>query len=544
MQTKLFKSLCLGALLTAPLFLTACNKYVDETNETIETVLERTEDYMQQAAVPDLPIATDTVRVKNDIWLGSSSVKITEGEPLPAHLEEKDAITLSIGKEESLAYLTQEIKDITGISARLDNLKAENAVPEDKIALNFEGSLSSLLDYLADRYGVWWRYKNNVITFYTRETRVFNIYALPTETSVSMSLNGASMGTDGGSSSSSLSSSANLALWDNIEEGLRQIVGEHGDLSFSRVAGTVTITGSPFIISEAGDWINIFNEKLSRQVAISVKVLQVSIENTDDYGFDLNAVFNSTDIAGSFISPTATTASATAGLLSMTLLKPDSKWSSSKAIIQALSTQGKTSLVTSASATTLNNKVAPIQVTTQENYVKETTVTTTGSGDDATTDTDMETDTLNYGFMLDVMPRILDHGRLILMFSLSITDLVSLDTFSSTGETIDNENSSDEDTDDDDDSSSDDESEYTVVQLPKIQSRGFIQEIAMRSGSTLVLSGFERVSDTVATSGIGKAKLNILGGRNSNENTRQVIVVLLTPEVLESPLSAESRMKD
>lgn len=547
---KLFLTL---AILATSFSLTACNKYAEKTDAKIETVLEKADDYLQQATIPDLPEETDTVRTKEDIWLGNTSVKISQGDSLPAEMEEEDALTITISEEATLPFLANEISDATGLHVRLDSLKASKEIPAETIPINYTGTLSGLLDYIANRYGVWWRYKNNTISFYSQETRIFNIYALPVETSISNSLSGAAMGSSDNSTSNStstLTSSANLALWDNIENSLNQIVGEEGQLSFSRVAGTVTITASPFIIKEAADWINAFNQKLSRQVAISVKVLQVSVSNQDNYGFDLGLVFNNADILGTFSSAYSLGGSATAGTLSMMLLKPDSKWMNSKAIIQAFSVLGKTSLVTSASATTLNNKVAPIQITTQENYVKETNVSTSGSGTDRSVDVDMETDTLNYGFMMEVLPRILNHGNLILMFSLNLTDLVSLTNFTSNGaqtnaDTLESESSDSDDKDDDDEDNNDAADDAsTVVQLPKIQTRGFIQEIAMRSGSTLVLTGFEKVQDRMTTTGIGKAKIGILGGGALNENVRDVLVILLTPEVLESPLSAESRMRD
>lgn len=549
MLIKSIKLTVLCALLTGVFTLTACNRYVDKTNKKIETTLERIEDNLQQSTIPDLPEPVDTVRTKNDIWLGTSSVKISEGDALPANLEENDSVIMAIAEEATLPFLAQEITETTGITVRLDNLKAENAIPTETVPINYTGKLSGLLDYIANRYSVWWRYKGGIITFYTKETRVFNIYALPTETNISNSLSGATMGSSSGSSNSSstLSSSANLALWDNIEQSIQQIVGESGKLSFSRVAGTVTVTASPFVIREVSDWINKFNQKLSRQVAISVKVLQVTLNNADNYGLDLAAVFSSGDVNATFTGPytvassVASTGANTAGLLSMTLINPSSKWKDTKSIIQAFSILGKTSLVTSASATTLNNKVAPIQVTTQENYVKQTNVSTSGSGSDRSVDVDMETDTLNYGFMLEVLPRILDHERLIVMFSLSLTDLLSLETFSSNG-TYGSGNEKEKS--DESDTADTPDGDQTVVQLPKMQTRGFIQEIAMRSGSTLVLTGFERVQDSIQTSGIGKAKMGILGGQALNQNTRDVLVVLLTPEVLESPLSAESRMRD
>ena len=198
-------------------------------------------------------------------------------------------------------------------------------------------------------------------------------------------------------------------------------------------------------------------------------------------------------------------------------------------------------MVTSSSVTTLNNKVAPVQIATTQNYVKETNVTTSGSGTDRSTEVDMDTDTLNYGFTMEILPRILDHGRLIVLFSMTLTDLLSLDSFSSNSGYS---GGSDSESSDGEDSSNTGDQETTIVQLPKMQMRGFMQEIAMRSGSTLVLTGFEQVKNSIDTAGIGKAKMGLLGGKAYSSNTRDVMVILMTPEVLESPLSAEARMRD
>ena len=551
MNAKWLKVGLAAGIVGGILVLSACNQYVEKTNDKIETTLARAEEYRLRASIPDLPQPVDTVRMENDIWLGNSSVKIMEGDALPAWLEKEDSVTIAIAEQATLPVLAQEITDITGITVRLDDLKAEKAVPEEAVPVNYSGKLSGLLNYLSNRYGVWWRYKNGVITFFTKETRVFTVYALPTETSLSSSLTGASMGesSGGGNASSSLSTSANLALWDNIEKGVEQVVGDQGELAFSRVTGTVTVTASPFVIQKVASYIATWNEKLSRQVAISVKVLQVSLNNEDNYGLDLQAVFNSNNIAASYSSPYfidaagGTTGAGAVGLLSMTLLRPSSKWKDTKSIIQAFSTQGKTALVTSSSVTTLNNKVAPVQIATTQNYVKETNVTTSGSGTDRSTEVDMDTDTLNYGFTMEILPRILDHGRLIVLFSMTLTDLLSLDSFSSNGGYMNNNSST---TSDEEDSSEEDEGdkETTIVQLPKMQMRGFMQEIAMRSGSTLVLTGFEQVNNTIDTAGIGKAKMGLLGGKAYSSNTRDVMVILMTPEVLESPLSPEARMRD
>ncbi len=553
MKVNQTSKLVLGTL--AALFtLTACTKYVDERNKEIETTLAIAEEKIEESRIPDTPLITDTVFAKNDIWLGSSSIKVTEGDPLPSWAEKNDGITLAISEQSTLSLLAQEITDLTGITVRLDDLKAENAIPSETVPVNYSGKLSGLLNYMSNRFGVWWRYKGGVITFFTKETRVFTIYALPTETSMSADLKGATMGENsgGGSASTSLSTKADLSLWESIEAGVKQALGKDGTVTFSRPTGTATVTASPHAMRKVADYINNWNEKMSRQVAISVKLLTVSIANANNYGLDLGVIFDNKTIGATFLSPSGvlSTVSPVAGGLSMALLDADSKWKGSNAIIEALSTQGKTSMVTSSSVTTLNNKVAPVQVTTSQNYVKETTVTTTGSGSDATTESEIDTDTLNYGFSMEILPRILDHGRLIMLFSMTLTDLVELKSFSSTGSSASSSNSEDDsnsgsgsgssNSDDDDD----EEYENTTVQLPKMRTRGFIQEIAMRSGSTLVLTGFEQVANSMTTAGIGQPRLTILGGDAIDERTREVLVILITPEVLESPLSPETRMRN
>ena len=549
MKVNYASKLVLGTLV-ALFTLTSCTKYVAERNKDIETTLAVVEENMEKAQIPDTPLITDTVFAKNDIWLGNNSIKITEGDPLPMWAEKNDGITLAISEESTLPILAQEIMDLTGITVRLDDLKAENAIPTETVPVNYSGKLSGLLNYMSNRFGVWWRYKNGVITFFTKETRVFTIYALPTETSLSADLKGASMGDSGsgGDASSSLSTKAEVSLWESIEEGVKQALGKDGEVSFSRPTGTVTVTAAPYAMRKVASYINNWNEKMSRQVAISVKVLNVTISDENNYGLDLQAVFSNDTFSTKFFSPyflgtagAMTASTTTAGTLSMALIDANSHWRDSGAIIQALSTQGKTSTVTSSTVTTLNNKVAPVQVTTSQNYVKETTVTTTGSGSDATTETEIDTDTLNYGFTMEILPRILDHGRLIMLFSLNLTDLISLDTFSAGASQNQNQNQDQPSTDEDD---NDNDNETSTVQLPTMQMRGFIQEIAMRSGSTLVLTGFEKVQNRTNSAGIGQPRLTILGGQAYDSKTRDVLVVLITPEVLESPLSPETRMQN
>ncbi len=550
--------LAVGLMLSC-LFMTSCkNDHVNEVNDNIQMILDEAEVYSEQAKIPYTPEPIDTVISRDDIWLGEDSFKITGGEPFPIALETKDALTVSYSDPIGFVPLIDELREMTGLRFSIDELRANNELPEEELRINYTGSLSGLLDYLSHKYSIWWRHSKGQISFYKMETRVFTIYALPVESSMSASLSGTPINSgegssEGGKTELSMSTKVELQLWQKIEDGIKQVMGSQGEMLIDSTSGNVTVTAPPFTIQKIARYVQSLNEKMSRQVAISVKVLQVSLENSDQYGLNLNAVFNSGSISSTLVGPfVAPQGSATAGMLTMTLL--DSKWKDSNAIIQALSTQGKTALVTSTSVTTLNNKVAPVQVTTQENYVKETTIERDNyNNDNGTTSVEMDTDTLNYGFTMEILPRILDNGRLIVLFTMTLTDLISLTTFSSDGSSGNNGDDNTSGTDDgtgdgtgdtNDDLYNSNSSDTTVVQLPKMQTRGFVQEIAMRSGSTLVLTGFETIQNKTDTSGIGQPRISILGGKAFSDQTRNVLVILLTPEILVSPLSPETRMEN
>ena len=553
MRTSRYAKRISFAVMAGMLFVSACTKYAERTSDEIETTLDRTSSYLERAPIPQTPLDLDTVTTKDDIWLGETSVKMTQGDPLPAWLETPNGITLVLSDQLDLSGMANQITLLTGLPVRLEEIKSTSQAGggaqassegKQKEAVSFEyvGKLSGLLDQIATKYGVWWRYKNGTISFYSMETRVFTLYALPVDTTLSASLQGASTSQGGqGAATSTLSSSANLSLWSSIESGLNQLVSEGGSISTSPVTGTVTVTAPPFTIRKVAQYVRDLNEKMSRQVAISVQILQVTLNNDDQYGLDLKPIFKNASLDASLISPYSIDPAGSAGLISMALVNQNSKFDGTTGIIQALSMQGKTSLVTSTSVTTLNNKVAPVQVATSENYVSETRVETTGSGSDVSTSLELSTDTLNYGFTMEILPRILDHGRLIILFTMTLTDLISLETFpeggaqSGTGTTSEEDGGTTEE-------GTDNENTTSVVQLPKMQTRGFVQEIAMRSGSTLILTGFEQLQNSVDTAGIGQPKMSLLGGRAYSTNSRSVLVVLLTPEVLESPLSPESRM--
>ena len=295
------------------------------------------------------------------------------------------------------------------------------------------------------------------------------------------------------------------------------MISQGAQLTTDQSSGVITLTGTPTDIKKVAKYVNEQNIRLSRQVAISVKVLQVTVTDSDKYGLDLGAVFSGNNrITNLGITGAAGQAEVSSGL-SMAIVS--GSWSITSAI-QALSEQGKTALITSGTVTTLNNKPAPIQVVRTQNYISEITKTNSGS-DGSYYDLSTDTEEIETGFTLDVLPRILEHGRLMLMFNLTLSDLIELQKVNLTNNPEGGE----------------------FIQNPVIETRGFSQEVALKSGETLILSGYERVEDSAQKSGIGSAENSMFGGSVTASKTRSILVIMLTPVVLDSPLVPESRMK-
>lgn len=533
-------NLAIGATVAG--LVAACSVSTD-LDATLDREVENTVALKEEAKVPTTPAPIDVIRVKDDIWLGDTSEVEYEGDPVPSYLETADGVTLISNRPITLFEIGDMINKITSLSVRYDQELEENSksladgnapsletigaqwTDSTKMLVSYKGPLSGLLDEVSNRFGIWWKYENKQIYFYKYITKTFVLYTLPTKPTLSVNVGGSSTEGSAGSSSVSLTNTANIDLWTNIESSIKSMISKGAQLTMDQSNGTITLTGTPTDIRKVAKFVNEQNVRLSRQVAISVKVLQVTVSDNDQYGLNLSAVFggNSHITELGFASPGSGLGAEITENLAMTIVS--GSWTLQGAI-QALSEQGTTTLVTSGTVTTLNNKPAPIQVVRTQNYISEITKTNSGS-DGSYYDLSTETEEIETGFTLDVLPRILEHGRLMLMFNMTLSDLIELERVdlggSGTGE-------------------GSDESSGQYIQNPIIETRGFTQEVALKSGETLILSGYERVENTANKTGVGSADNSLMGGTATAEKTRSILVIMLTPIVLDTPLSPESRM--
>jgi type II secretory pathway component GspD/PulD (secretin) len=504
------KRACLGLAVSA-LLLSCAKRESQQVAASVDNDFINAYEAFEMAKDPRAKVSNDTVSTSEGIWLGDASTILDHKNNLPKEFETDAGITILLGEPVSLQVLANNIHSITGVPVKIDSKIAGDKLKKT-MGVGFTGKLSQLLSQVATDLDLLWYYDKSAIVFYETETRTFSLYALGTDISYQSSIHS----NDG----DSVAMESNLKEWDEVETAIGGIIGNNENAKFtvSKSLGTITVTAPPSILSRIGDYIEKQNKRLSQLITIDVKVLQVSITNNSGFGLNLAAAIKSTSglsIVASPSSPLSTTSATNASSMNIAVASAAGALSSidgTSALIKALSKQGKVSLVTNVGVTTRNNRIAPVSNTRNTGYIKRFESRNFTTVESSTVDQD----TLETGFSMQLLPNILDNGKILMMFRMSIKELVNMDT-KTIGE--------------------------VTLQLPEVEQRSFMQEVVMESGQILVLSGFEKQSNNDTRYGIGSPDFIALSGSRETQSQRDVLVVILTPQVLVSPLDAERNIQ-
>ena len=467
-------------------------------------------DAFEMAKNPRAKVATgDTVSMSEGVWLGNKSTVLEHRNNLPAEFETDTGVTILLNEPVTLQVLANDIYSVTGIP-----VKIESRITSDKLRkqvnVAYTGKLSGLLSQVATDLDLLWYYDKSSIVFYETETKTFTLYALGTEVAYQTSVS-----TD---DSNEVSLESTLKEWDEVEKAIASIIGqtENADFTVSRSLGTITVTAVPSVLARVSEYIERQNKRLSQLVTIDVKVLQVTMSNDSSFGLDLTAAVESASGLSFTANPLNALAGSSANAMSIAVLNSSSSLSElagSQALVQALAKQGKVSLVTNVGVTTRSNRVAPVSNTRTRGYIKRLESRNFTTVESSTVDQeDLET-----GFTMQLLPNVLENGKILLLFRMSVRELLNMAT-----EQIGDE---------------------LVLQLPEVEERSFMQEVIMESGQMLVVSGFEKQTNTDNRSGLGDPDFMALSGSRASASSREVLVVILTPQVLVSPMDAERNIQ-
>lgn len=391
--------------------------------------------------------------------------------------------------------------------------------------LKYSGKASGLLDEVTARLGLGWRYSpvERAVRISYFETRVFDVWSfgdkqviastvksgMATAAGTSGSNSGGSSTSSGVSGDSGSNQSTTVTLESSILQDIQNnvkamlSVAPAGRMYLAPSTGTLTVTDRPEVISRVEAYLNSTNRSITQQVLFNVKVFEVTLTDTDQLGLNWAAVYKSLNIKwGLSLSNTVSgintsVTSASVGIVDTA----NSAWAGSNAIVQALAEQGRVSNVRSPSVTTLNLQPAPLQIGNVQGYLASSSTTTTASVGSSTS---LTPGTITSGFNMTLLPRVLDHDEMLLMVSINMSSKPTFQTFTSNG---------------------------SSVQLPDYDAKSLSPKVKLRSGQTLILSGFEELNENATKTGVGDPGFFGLGGSRTRTSGHSVLVVLITPIV-------------
>jgi type II secretory pathway component GspD/PulD (secretin) len=544
------------------LTLVACN---NEKNRTlIDQRSEQAQKGMIEAQHPAPPLSYDPLSVTDKVWVGSAATRLRRGVPLPARFDGPHGIALVSAEPMSLTEIASSITTQTGIPVRIapgsitggTTSGGQNngaSAGNQGMPISFEGPLSNLLDQAAGYFGINWRYDGASINFSRFETRVFMVESLPGTQSVkdgmkedqdsgsSSSTSNSSSTTSGGgsysaSSTNSLEQSSTmnveLKVWDELEKTITSMLNGTGSVVIAPSSGTVTVTTTSDNMRTVAKFIEEENKRLSHQIAINVEIYSVELDQQSDFSFTFQeALRRLTNVGGNYLSPSGSTATGTisnfvtssgqstgvetgltggaiagGGSLAVAILNPKTTGQIS-GLFSALSSIADTTRVAQFPMTTLNNRPVSRRIGTDQTYVASiSNSTSTNFSNNSVTP-----GTIREGFSIQLTPRVLDDGRIMMQYSLSLIDIINLTNFSvGTGQSI---------------------------QLPETSSRVFVQQAMLKSGSTLILGGYGDEQATQGSQGVGDAFNYFLGGGSTNAKKRTMLFIAITPQCLDVPRS-------
>jgi len=402
--------------------------------------------------------------------------------------------------------------------------------PASKISINYSGTIRGALDLLASRAGYVYTVRNNQVYWEAFIVRTFDIAFIAGDSDFLLGKKSAGGGantaqaassaqvsnyTTSDSSDSEYSNiSAKVSIWSDLKDTVTQMLTPDGKLTVSQATTSITVKDRPSNVQLIGQYISNLNHNLSKQVLVKVQVLDISLESGFNYGinwdiitkgfrnspFQLNANYGTPISIQAIGQATGATAAALPTIGTQGI---PGKIPSYTILLNALNQQGKTSIVSEPRILCLNNQVGVVRIVKSEGYVAsiQNTTNSTTSGVAVGTTSQVTPGMVITGLTLYILPKILQ-DRIYLSVNADISTNNGFTQFGPTG---------------------------NEIQLPNITEKHFNQRSMIRSGDTLILSGFKQVTNRSGATQFLTAQS--LGGTAAEQQNVET-VILITPILL------------
>lgn len=490
------------ACIAAVAILASCTEVERQAEASFVTAADRVAASNQQLQNADAR-RPGGVQVQSGTFVGPERQLIAPADRLPADLRARRDISLVSRTPLNLAEIAARLNESLGIPfvIRLgptgnpiqiansqsggDNTSASSTAGTSPTTLlrirpNLSGSLGEVLDDISAAFEVEWDYEDGRIVFRDYVTRRYQVTLLPATITASF---------DAGP----VSRTVDVDFWGEVRDGLGGLLGADARVSYGTSTGIIAVTARPSDHQAVQRYVAELNAQLGQQVAFDVNVLSVNLEDESALSLSLSAALSEQDITANFSnSPTAIgggefNIGVTSGAVDV------------NAVVRSLARRGRVALETRAGAITTNFQPVPISVTESISYIASQETVFNEAGDPI--GTELTPGTIEVGFVLLVLPRILNSREVLLNYSISLS---ANNGFQQIGD----------------------------VQLPRTSKQVLDQQAIVSNGQSLVIAGFEERQTRVNRSGVGSPNFLGLGGNRESTLDRQSTIIIITPRLL------------
>lgn len=302
--------------------------------------------------------------------------------------------------------------------------------------------------------------------------------------------------------------SSNISLWDDIRENLTSLISSQGKFSINKPAGVVIVSDTPLSHQRISQYFEDLNRRVSQQIEVDVKVVEVSLNEENRFGIDWNTLvknlktLNSLNLATNFASQNFTSGS---------FLKFTGQGSKSGSgisqngiqfVIDALSKQGHVDIVSQPKVRILNNQIAVIQVGSTQSFIDHTTFEVTQTGSISS----ISTSQVQQGVTMRLLGNIVGD-----QIYLSVAPVVT---------TIDNIRSI--------------TSGNTTIEAPQTTTKSINTIVKVKEGETVAIGGLITSNSQKDQQSVPVlSKIPMLGKLfqySANKNTKTELVIFITPK--------------
>lgn len=383
----------------------------------------------------------------------------------------------------------------------------KEAVPVYVNDFVYRGSLEGALDLISSKSNTSWKWTGSSIKVYRYETKTYSIAALAgsLKTNTSVAMTGASNSGTGSSTTAQeqgVNRTSDVTKWNEIKSYLFSMMSPNGTMAVLESAGVITVNDTPSTHLALAKAVQELNAVISKQIYVNVDVYAINKNTGDNVGVDWNIAWGAANSKfGLGYSNAGNTASS--GNFNIGVLKGPLQ--GTNVILNALSTLGRASVMNQFALTTLNGEPTPVSSNRKIGFVdsvKRTPSTTVGVAPTV----EVTQSAVFAGIGLTVTPKVQPDGKILMEYSLNLNDVEEIKNFTTgSGDSV------------------------QTIQLPTTTVKSILQRASLRSGQTLVLSGFKQIVAKNNNSGVGSPSNILLGGKNVASNEEQYLVITITP---------------